>query len=468
MHSMGIHASIDSRPATPSAYLACLPPAAGPVSAPWRSPQAPGAEARALPPLTFGMLERGTAPAGNALDSGVPAPAYNPGTWNFRASLLTIFLKPTFNGAGLPAALDAAVRSIIPGASTDLSRTTLSLGGLTTVNLTEGAVRLADVLVPGGWVTVTGTLVTTAAMTLDQVNRAVARALAAITTRWTLMPNTRSTLQAPTDGAMLHSLLSSTALINGAACTGGYRMQVWARGCIRLMAAPASQSVAPVAPPLPSAPAPGAPAAPPAQGARPAPAVPALTQSCVVAPRDYFYLRPSATFATAGATRYPAGTPIALIGQTNLTMRGQSGAELRLYRVRLQSGAHVGQEGFAALSAADLQPASVGSCPTGTAIAAYAIGQSGASPAATAPARPSAPASPAAPSRPAPTQPVLTQLRGNASATKAGYYVAGASALAAAIAAGLYWKREALGLVEPKRKNQPVRPTSVPQTRIYT
>lgn len=487
METLGINSQFETRQGpSPASAAAGRGTPVQPVTF-WRDsvvrPAAMGAAQAGAMDLVFSLRDRadiGWRPAGDALTTGTPAASYARGAWNFRASLLALWNTPVIDRARFAAALDRTVGEMIPGAFTDGTRTTVSVGQRTTVNLSPGVLSV-DRERPGAWVTITGTITCPAGMSLAQVNQAVARALGQSMTWTSMATNAGQTVPArapfipPPDGAQLFALLQGSGLSGGGPCGGGYKDdQVWARGCIRLVANTTASPQLPALQPIGNTPAPARPAAPAPAPTPAAPAAPAPAGSCVVAPRDYFYLRPTPTFAATG-TRYAAGTPILLLAQTTMTQRGASGAELKLYRVRINSGTGAGQEGFAALSAADLQPASVGSCPTGTAIAQYAInattgastttGTAPVTPAPATPARP--PTAPATPARP-PTapSPVLAQLRTNTSAGSAGMWLGGAALFMAAVGGGLYWKREELGLVDAK-PTSPARRSSVPATRTY-
>lgn len=308
------------------------------------------------------------APAGS-LTAGVPAENYEPGSYEFRSSIMVLGVEPMVDGGRFPANLQNTVRQLVPGvtvqsasivkgAETTAPVPRVSLGGTQAQNIPGNS---RDV--QAWWLTITGRVDATTRFALNGsagLNRAIARAVAQSTGfRGFVDADYRSKI--PTDGSTLDAQFRS-----GAACSGGYNhQQVYARACTRLQqVGPNALSVTQA-----SSAAPPATTVPTAQPPAVAPA-----QTCAIRTAQKLYLRDTATFATrdaAGRTfpEFPAGTAVTVTGQKI----AEQGA-LALYPISI-----AGRTGFGALSAADFVGCTIFTAPPARASGGSSSSSSGAS-----------------------------------------------------------------------------------------
>ena len=289
-------------------------------------------------------------PSGS-LTEGVPAPTYQPGMWQFRSNILVLGADPTIDAAAFPTRLTSTVQEIMGGQGNNvMSQTRIVKGAQQNISVPRiqgaasnipGAGLVPNRDVPGWWVQIDGQFNASAVWTLDNLNRAIARALSSVT-RFVGFKDAEYTPRIPADGAQLHAQFRE-----GNACSGGFTpTRVFARACTRVVAVnvPSSQATPP-APPTTAPPAPPTP-----QGANnAAPQGWAGTNpTCSVRVKSQFWLRPTRTFERQGPN-FPANTAITVHGDT-----GMRQGSLGLYAISVGT-----QYGYAALSARDLEGCNV-------------------------------------------------------------------------------------------------------------
>ena len=238
----------------------------------------------------------------------------NFGETTFATDAVALDARPVVNGAAFRDGLVAALRDITQGAQAVVASTVqIAVVGPVAQRvpaptwIDAGATRDGRT-----WtIRVRGQIASVGDrdLRLEDVNRAVARALTSATTWQEVASSMRARL--PRDGGQLFAALQSSD-----ACSGRINFNaVFAGGCTRLMATPAADDARP----------------------RPAPS------PCATRTRSPFWLRPLVTFDHVGPY-YPAGTTITVLADMN-----QQRGSLGIYNVAVGSA-----RGFAALSAADL------------------------------------------------------------------------------------------------------------------
>lgn len=316
-------------------------------------------------------------PAGAAQRTSYPA-----GRYTFRMAAQAFRTKPNIDTSTFPTYFARAVAALMPAGVTGTASVFAASDG---PSVDPTGVTFVNREGPTWWVTVNGSINAPVGWSLTGntgLNRAIARALAQATTLApSVIPSPRlpgDSLPAsyrPTDGGQLQTMLDHPE-----ACTQGSGVhvntsQMWMKACTAVTAAgEATPPNIPSVPPTPSTG--GAPG--PTATVTPLPTAPAPS-ACTVTIASQAWIRPTATFSHVGPN-VPVGTQLVLLGRTNST----SGS-MRLYRVRVASGEHVGLEGFAALDVSDTNTAAPTGCLTGvsasTELATVSTG--GASPATT-------------------------------------------------------------------------------------
>mgnify|MGYP000603123701 CR=1 FL=1 len=244
----------------------------------------------------------------------------NFGETTFATDAVALDARPIVNGAAFRDGLVAALRDITQGAQAVVASTVqVAVVGPVAQRvpaptwIDAGATRDGHT-----WtIRVRGQIASVGDrdLRLEDVNRAVARALTSATTWQEVASSMRARL--PRDGGQLFAALQSSD-----ACSGRLNFNaVFAGGCTRLVATPAADDARP----------------------RPTPS------PCATRTRSPFWLRPLVTFDHVGPY-YPAGTTITVLADMN-----QQRGSLGIYNVREREGAARAREGVRVLIAGALE-----------------------------------------------------------------------------------------------------------------
>lgn len=279
--------------------------------------------------LRLGAMTRGTTlPAGDVVNGNV-----TPGTYTAATNILVAGARPTLSTSAYRDALVRTVREVMgSNAGVDLSSVTVTVGAQQT--LSRGLLA-SDA--PGWWVNLSAVIAVANPVTVENINRAIARAFFQSAT----LSRVDDRYSMPGDGGPLLARLQA-----GNACSGGEDLSaVYARACTRFTPYQGMSIAALGQGAQPTTPASSTPTSPGTPSTTVRAAQQALVgNTCPTAQK--FYLRPTATFDQVGR-EYPAGTSITILAPTGL--RNTAGT-LDLYQIRVNSNQATG---YAALSASD-------------------------------------------------------------------------------------------------------------------